>query len=294
MARQRWPAEGVLLGLLVLAASGCNNANRPVPANAIMAKEAFEKLGARVKVDEKLPGNPLVRLDCYDTKVGDADLKGLEFLPSLRELYLNETKVTDAGLKELKNLKNLEKLDLGFTDVTDAGLKELKELKGLHELNLRYTRVTDAGLKELRELESLWNLYLAGTEVTDAGLKELKEFKKLRSLDLQHTAITDAGLRQMKDFDRVSWQLSLGGVQVGGQVTEAGMKELQEARPNIAIDWHTSTRMRRPREIGYGLYWLGGIVVGIVLFALVAGYLVFRRRERGRPVAGEPGINVDG
>ena len=94
MSRQRWRAGGVVLGLLLLAGPG-----RADEATAI---EAIKKLGGRVEVDAKRPGQPVVGVD------------------------LDNSKVTDAGLKVLKDLKNLRTLEVAFTAVTDTGVKELK------------------------------------------------------------------------------------------------------------------------------------------------------------------------
>jgi hypothetical protein len=35
--------------------------------------------------------------------------------------------------------------------------------------------------------------------VTDAGLKELKELKQLQSLDLRYTKVTEAGVKDLQD-----------------------------------------------------------------------------------------------
>src|SRR5437868_6633691 len=142
MSRQRWRAGGVVLGLLLLADPG-----RADEATAI---EAIKKLGGRVEVDAKRPGQPVVGVDLDNTKVTDAGLKELKEVKSLQTLYLSVTAVTDAGLKELKELKNLQTLYLNGTKVTDRGLKELKDLKNLRTLEVAFTAVTDAGVKELK------------------------------------------------------------------------------------------------------------------------------------------------
>jgi hypothetical protein len=109
-----------VLGLLVLAVTG--------RADEAAAVKAAEKLGARVTVDAKRPGQPVVAVDFSHTNVTDVGLKDLKELRSLQTLSLWHTRITDAGLKELRGLESLETLDLGQTKVTDAGLKELKEL----------------------------------------------------------------------------------------------------------------------------------------------------------------------
>jgi hypothetical protein len=169
---------------------------------------ALEKVGARIRRDEKRPGKPVVWVDLtYKTKVTDADLKGL------------------------KNLKSLQTLNLGATRVTDACLKEVKDLKDLQALQVPLTQVTDAGLKNLKNLQSLQLLNLAGTRVTDAGLKHLKGLKKLRLLDLTATRVTDRGIKNLKDLKNLHW-LRLGRT----PVTDAGLKELNKALPRCRID----------------------------------------------------------
>src|SRR5947209_7558853 len=216
MSRQRWRAGGVVLGLLLLAGPG-----RADEATAI---EAIKKLGGRVEVDAKRPGQPVVGVDLDNTKVTDAGLKVLKQLKSLQFLDMGDN-VTDAGLKELKELKHLQSLGLGYTEVTDAGLKELKELKSLQALNLRDTKITDAGLKELKELKSLQRLDLDNTKVTDVGLKELKELKSLKTLYLSVTAVTDAGLKELKELKNLQ-TLYLNGT----KVTDTGLKELKDLK----------------------------------------------------------------
>ena len=68
------------------------------PGEKLKAVIDIEKLGGSVRLDEKRPGKPVVRVD------------------------LNDTEVTDAGLVHLKELANLEQLFLGGRNITDAGL----------------------------------------------------------------------------------------------------------------------------------------------------------------------------
>jgi hypothetical protein len=112
-----------------------------------------EKLGDKIKRDDKQPGNPVVEVDLsYCQTVTDAEVARLKKLKQLTVLHLFKTKVTDEGLKELKELKQLTVLGLGGTNVSDEGLTELKELKQLTKLFLNGCKeVTDAGVKELKE-----------------------------------------------------------------------------------------------------------------------------------------------
>src|SRR5262245_65130401 len=104
-----------------------------IRADEEAAVKAVEKLGGKVRRDDKAPGKPVVAVDLRSTLTTDADLKVLKECKHLQVLDLGVTQVTDAGLKELKELRQLQELDLTFTKVTDAGLKELKELRQLQE-----------------------------------------------------------------------------------------------------------------------------------------------------------------
>jgi len=141
------------------------------------AVKAVEKLGGKVKRDDKDPAKPVVGVGLSGAKVTDAGLKELSALKELKELDLHACPgVTDAGLKNLVGLKELKTLYVGGTKVTDAGLKNLATLKGLQMLELDGTGVTDAGLKDLATLKDLRELRLADCKgVTDAGVAELQK-----------------------------------------------------------------------------------------------------------------------
>jgi hypothetical protein len=110
-----------------------------------------------------------------NTKLTDAELRGLDRFKNLEALFLWNTEMTDTRLKELAGLANLRDLYLGGTKVTDAGLKELAGLARLKYLDLASTKVTDEGLKTLADFKGLKKLSLNGAHVTDDGVAELKK-----------------------------------------------------------------------------------------------------------------------
>jgi hypothetical protein len=134
----------------------------------------FEKLGAVVKRDKKLPGSPVISI-ILPSNIKDADLKDIGELKDLTYLQIGGAEgLTDEGLKELVGLKKLESLFLYRTPVTDAGLKHLSEMKELRELNLEMTRVNGSGLRHLaNNNKKLTFLNLAHTPMTDDGLREM-------------------------------------------------------------------------------------------------------------------------
>src|SRR5207244_415251 len=92
------------------------------------AVAALEKLGVKLKRDEKQPGKPVIEVD------------------------FGAITTTDEMLAHLKGLPNLEKLDLMFKDqVTDAGLAHLKGLTALRSLILKGPKITDKGLGYLKD-----------------------------------------------------------------------------------------------------------------------------------------------
>jgi hypothetical protein len=80
--------------------------------NAMMAVERVRVLGGTVEVDRAMPGTPVMKVSLFSTHATDDDLVFLEGFPRLRELDLGETRVTDAGLARLKYVPDLESLDL--------------------------------------------------------------------------------------------------------------------------------------------------------------------------------------
>jgi len=154
---------------------------------------------------------------------------GSEDRDSAYGLYvrLDNTQLTDEGLVQLKGLTIVTELFLSNTQVTDAGLRHMKELPRLSSLQIRNTAVTDSELEHLKDLPNIVYLDLGGTRVTDAGLQHLKGMTKLSSLMLADCP----------------------------QVTDKGVKELQQALPGLRISpslyefEHISKRIAKLKEV---------------------------------------------
>jgi hypothetical protein len=216
------------------------------------AVQFVQKHGGTVERDAKLPGKPVVTVDLSQTKIGNAELKGLAALSELRSLDLFATKVTGEGLIELGRFKQLRHLVLSQYQVTDEAIKNLCKVGLLHalrmattqegvarpkgpqevtHLSLAHTRVTDASLKCLHPFKNLRWLDLSGChDVGDPGLKDLASLPNLKGLVLNFTAITDAGLKNLASVK------TLEHVQLDRtKVTEAGIQNLQKALPKCKI-----------------------------------------------------------
>jgi hypothetical protein len=167
-----------------------------------------------------IPNAPIRRLDPLRGQ------NGLEFLD------LSASGVADYGLEPLTDLKNLRMIDLHHTDIGDAGLEHLLGLPHLRHLRLGGTHVTDRGVARLASMKQLEQLDLSGTGITDAALDRLGEAPELAMLDLARTKITDAGLAKL-----ANWK-SLKAVNLTATlVSPEGIKALQQARPELKIDW---------------------------------------------------------
>jgi len=126
----------------------------------------------------------LVGLHAERTTIGDAELRHLQGMTSLRYVDLTGTRVTDAGLVHLLGSRALETLVLWDTAVSDDGLALLARFPALCHLGLGNTRVTDAGLRHLAELRRLRLVQLSGTEVEGPGLSHLHGLPDLATVSL--------------------------------------------------------------------------------------------------------------
>ena len=198
----------------------------------------------------------LEKLNLYEVNtgndgLGDAALKAVSKIRTLRDLSVAECGVTDAGMTVLESMTQLTSLSLRGNSATDAGAKYLAGLTNLQQLDLSQTmwvqsrmQITDEGLKSLSNLTQLRDLSIGGLgQVTDAGLKHLSgltelrsfsfagsavttrnlPFSHLESLDLSGSQVTDATLdniTQYRDLRRLSLQFT--------SVTDAGMERVAQ------------------------------------------------------------------
>jgi hypothetical protein len=179
----------VLVALAILHLAGMITRANETGAKQKRAIREIRELGGIVRVDKKLPGQPVVEVDFeragifystdegggFDSAVGDADLKWLRGLTRLRVLNLNNSHITNKGLTQLKGLVNLRTLSLPNTAIGDAGMAQVKRLTHLEVLDLSSTRITNRGLKSLNGLTRLKVLSIRGTKVTDTGIERLRK-----------------------------------------------------------------------------------------------------------------------
>lgn len=166
-------------------------------------------------------------------------------------------RVTDERLQLLcGNFPSLATLNLDghSAAVTDEGMKAVSKLAALTSLNLRCYfakgKVTSEGLRAISSLPALTRLNLSGRAVTNKGLMAVSNIRTLTALDLRSCSkVTDKGLRpvaanltalkvlnlcgvnQCRNFEHVSEKKG-----AGSKVSQAGLKMLRTALPDLEID----------------------------------------------------------
>src|SRR5258706_50064 len=117
----------------------------------------FEGAKAPVRDVADLPEKPshVVAVDLVGCDFSPSELKHLEGLRKLEQLYLRDTFITNEGLKSVAGLTNLTVLDLAGTKLDDTGIQTLRNLTHLRKLNLLGAAITDDGVDALANLKSL-------------------------------------------------------------------------------------------------------------------------------------------
>ncbi len=135
------------------------------------------------------------------------------------------------AVDRLGDLDQARFINLTGTSVTDDVLAQLDGMNCLEELLLQYAQISDSGLAHVRNLRSLRTLWISGPGTGDERLRHLSGLTNLKRLMLPwRTGITDAGLAHLKGLTNLSL-LNLTGT----SVSDAGVKELQQALPSLTI-----------------------------------------------------------
>ncbi len=173
----------------------------------------------------------LINIEILDLSGNEIEeIKGLETLTNLIELYLgmyNDGDINGNEVKEIKGLKNLKKLeilDISFSSITEIkGLEKLRnlrelylegnhisEIKGLEHLNklqvLNLAR--NEKINELKGLENLINLQeLCLGRYDEEGFNRIEEIKgldnliNLRILDISDNMVSKINLKKQKKLN---------------------------------------------------------------------------------------------
>ena len=92
----------------------------------------------------------IIGLELRGSWVGDADLRSIASLASLKSLDLSHTLITDIGFQALKSAPAIEELNLYYAEQVGDGVPTvIKGWKKLKKLNMRGTKITDLGVAQL-------------------------------------------------------------------------------------------------------------------------------------------------
>jgi Leucine-rich repeat (LRR) protein len=273
---------------------------------------ALERLNLfQVNNGESGPGDAALRnvshirtlrgLGIAGSGVTDDGMRALEGMTQLEVLGLAGNSLTDTGLKYLAGLTNLQHLDLSqprwdhsHMEITDEGMTNLSNLTKLQSLSIEgLEKVTDVGLKHLSRLTELRNFSFAGSRVTTENIS----FSHLQSLDLSGSQVTDATLDNLGRFHDLR-KLSL----LYTSVTDAGLKRiasLKELR-QLVLDSDLITdagiaRLRTLPNLKYVSLRATGVRATGVSDASLRSLAEIKSLTRlTLTVRGEPGMNPDG
>jgi hypothetical protein len=208
----------------------------------------------------------LKALSLGDLEITDEALVYLRGLEALEELDLYGNLITDRAMEHLSGLTNLKSIDLGNTAVSDEGIMRLAALPRLETLGLESTLVTSAGARRFQEAAprveivkrdeyadgptvrspsaTCWILSQADDQdlrrmeqTNEAGRKdrrragEVRYLGEIERLFVMGPGVTDGGLGYLESLTRLRRLVLLNT-----QVTDEGIKKLQQALPNCQIE----------------------------------------------------------
>jgi internalin A len=177
----------------------------------------------------------------------NASLQGLEEVPALELLDLEETSVDD--VRSLAGCRALRELKLTRSHVTDVGIIGLERIATLQTLRFVYC-LGIASVTSLRHCTALRELILDGTSVTDAGIAGLECIVTLTKLSLTRTNVTNvSSLRRSPSLRELN--ISYTNVTAAGTtgLDEIGTLQCLKADGRAQLDASTLRRCRSLREV---------------------------------------------
>ena len=146
---------------------------------------------------------PVERFSCSCARLGDAGLRHLSRIPTLKEIELLQSRVSEEGLEPLAKLPELERLTVLYRDLGSVAFESLAACPALRELTLGRAELLDPDAEHLDELVELRKLQLWFPNFGDKAASRLGALTKLEQLDLGGTAVSDVGLAALADLDRL-------------------------------------------------------------------------------------------
>ena len=103
----------------------------------------------------------LTELDLSEKRLTDEDIKDLDKMTNLTELYLYGNQIND--ISPLAGLTNLTTLDLKLNQISD--ISPLNDLTNLTDLRLSFNNISD--ISPLKDMTDLTELYLWKNQISD-------------------------------------------------------------------------------------------------------------------------------
>ena len=148
---------------------------------------------------ENPPDRQLEQLCLASCEVTERGLASLEPAPALNWLDLSRLPVGSAAVNRLLiEPSALQQLSLEATRIDPAIGERLGRAANLRELDLSWTSVDDSVVAQLSDADELTTLWLTGCPITDASVPILRSFPRLQALDVQRTKISEAGLAELQ------------------------------------------------------------------------------------------------
>lgn len=177
--------------------------------------------------DERMePIDEVTSFSLGGTTIHDADLAALSVLTRVRRITIYSAQI--AEMKSLTRFPNLEMLELDDTPLTASALDGLNRSNTLRSMLLANTSINGLALGRLKSLTALT---LERVKITDAGLEEVGRMSQLNALTFRNVSITDDSLHFLMTLTNLAY-LRLYET----KVTDAGVAELQQARPKLTVE----------------------------------------------------------
>lgn len=130
-------------------------------------------------------------LDLGRNNLTDESFKSIEYLPSLRKLYLDHNRFTKIFFK--KGLKKVIELEMSSNLLTSGKLVSLSEMHSLQSLTLSFNKLTSIPVITFTNLTSLQSLNVAGNNLSaklDESLKSFNKLKYLEEVNMGHCSLS--------------------------------------------------------------------------------------------------------
>lgn len=168
------------------------------------------------------------------TPLNDAGLQAIAQVSISGRLWFAHTHFTDEGAKSLTALTQLKRCGIGSQEKASSGEAVAALVKlPLEDLALLDNQATPTGLAHAAQIATLKRLDVShAPTVRDDSLKLLAELPELEELKIGSAQLTDNGLQALAAAKKLK-KLSLSGLKM---VTAAGVEQLHQARPDLAIE----------------------------------------------------------